>query len=114
MSKILTPLEFEESSSNLSHLKTGYFVTKKIAILIAFVVAILFTGSILATYYGKSCNANKNAENINEMTTNKITEMITKTTTETIAVSTQTTQTTQITQFTTDSTTTQSEVKSNL
>ena len=33
--------------------QSGFYLTKKVAILIAFIAAAIYIGSILATYYGK-------------------------------------------------------------
>jgi hypothetical protein len=42
-----------EESGTVPVKQSGFFLTKKVAILIASILAAIYVGSILATYYGK-------------------------------------------------------------
>lgn len=52
----MNQMEIEEGVK--APVRTGFFITKKIAIISGIILAAIFTGSIIATYYGKptSCS----------------------------------------------------------
>lgn len=47
--------KLEVEKDNEKTVKTGFYVTKTLAIILGLSVVVIFTGSILATYFGKSC-----------------------------------------------------------
>ena len=55
MSSKIEPLNIEENTSkpNERRINNGYFVSKKLVIILAVVVSLVYAGSIIATYFGK-------------------------------------------------------------